>query len=107
MAGPGTFTTGDLLTLVSAMVTCTWVIGRLLLKTRDGIRDTLRDLTKAIGATEPPHGLLGKIAELEEDAEKTKARLEEARDWMMEAGLRERRSGAERRQHLTVRKQGL
>ncbi|PYQ25319.1 MAG: hypothetical protein DMF56_27795 [Acidobacteria bacterium] len=99
------FTIGDLLTIIGMMTGATIVIGRLLLS----IRDTLKDLKVAVGEHDPPTGLIGKIAEVEERLEKTTVRVEEARDWVIAAGLHDRRSGVDdrrRRDHLTIKKQG-
>jgi hypothetical protein len=94
---------GDLLALVTAILGGVTVIGRLLLQ----VRDTLRDLRTAIGQEDPPAGLLGKVAEIETEIERTKTRVEEQREWIIAAGLHDRRSGVDdrrRRDHLTVRK---
>jgi hypothetical protein len=96
------FTIGDLLTIIGMMTAATIVIGRLLLS----IRDRLKDLTSAIGTHDPPSGLIGRVAEVEEKLDKTTGRVEEARDWVIAAGLHDRRSGQERR-HLNVRKPGV
>jgi hypothetical protein len=87
------------------MTAATIVIGKLLLS----IRDRLKDLTSAIGTHDPPAGLIGRVAEVEEKLERTSGRAEETRDWSIAAGLHDRRSGVDdrrRRDHLTIKKQG-
>ncbi len=96
------FTIGDLLTLIGMMTGATIIIGKLLLS----IRDRLKDLTNAIGTHDPPEGLIGRVATVEERIEKTNVRVDEARDWLVAAGLHDRRSGpAERRQHFGTRRE--
>ncbi len=98
----GGFTLGDLLTLVGTLIGSAFYIGRVLLK----IRDTVRDLKSTLGSVQPRAGLLGQIAEVEEQIETITTRQQEHREWMLQHDDRRHKDqGLSARRGLVIRKQ--
>ena len=66
--------------IMAAIALLVWPLGRLLLE----LRDSARDLRKAVGQHEPPAGLLGDMQHVRHEQRKH-------RDWLIE--LRGRSNG--------------
>jgi hypothetical protein len=100
----GGFSFSDLLALVGTLSTGIFFIVRSLLS----IRDTLRDLKSTLGSVEPRSGLIGQIADIEEEVEKVQAQQQEQREWILQHDDRRREDrGLEKRRGLSIRKPGL
>lgn len=99
----GSFTLGDLLTIMGGIITATVAVVKILLS----IRDTLKDLQVAIGGVEPVReGLMGRVENLKDDVEKIATEQQEHRDWLIAMG-QDRRVKERREKDLFRAKKGI